>query len=248
MLMIFGRVAVQNERYDDWSGILVQLRRIFSEYLKIVLEYHSRPGITIPTATNSTAAQGNFLEVLNMSLNGICAFFLFSLLFLHFKILVFEKHYLDRSFDRTGQLSVVVTPGVGVFEVDRELTNITKQRIIDNGVGSDLVCVGEQPLHAVPLLKFHNKDTHMNVPDDYSMPHWINLSFYSTNKKIAYSNFIPRIKLPPLNDKETKTREPVKTTKLVSEDEYIHNSFFDYDAYDAQVFQLPPVHAVHETG
>lgn len=73
------------------------------------------------------------------------------LCFLHLK--VFEKHYLDRSFERTGQLSVVITPGVGVFEVDRQLTNITKQRIIDNGVGSDLVCVGEQPLHAVPLLK-----------------------------------------------------------------------------------------------
>lgn len=64
------RVAVQNERYDDWCGILVQLRKIFSEYLKIVLEYHSRPNVSIPTATNSTAAQGNFLEVLNMSLNG----------------------------------------------------------------------------------------------------------------------------------------------------------------------------------
>ncbi|XP_045474095.1 GATOR complex protein Iml1 isoform X2 [Harmonia axyridis] len=213
----FYRVAVQNERYDDWCGILVQLRKIFSEYLKIVLEYHSRPNVSIPTATNSTAAQGNFLEVLNMSLN------------------VFEKHYLDRSFDRTGQLSVVVTPGVGVFEVDRELTNITKQRIIDNGVGSDLVCVGEQPLHAVPLLKFHNKDAHKNVPDDYSMPHWINLSFYSSNKKIPHSNFVPRIKLPPI----TKTKK-----KAEPEDEYIHKSFFDYDAYDAQIFQQPPVHSI----
>lgn len=66
----FYRVAVQNERYDDWSNILVQLRRLFSGYLKIVLEYHSRPGQNIPAASNSTAAQGNFLEVLNMSLNG----------------------------------------------------------------------------------------------------------------------------------------------------------------------------------
>lgn len=66
---------------------------------------------------------------------------------------VFEKHYLERSLDRTGQLTVVISPGVGVFEVDRELANVTKQRIIDNGVGSDLVCVGEQPLHAVPLFK-----------------------------------------------------------------------------------------------
>ncbi|KAI4460798.1 dep domain containing protein 5 [Holotrichia oblita] len=227
----FYRVAVQNERYEDWSGILVQLRRLFSQYLKIVLEYHTRDGEIIPAATNSTAAQGNFLEVLNMSLN------------------VFEKHYLDRSFDRTGQLSVVITPGVGVFEVDRELTNITKQRIIDNGVGSDLVCVGEQPLHAVPLLKFHNKDTHLNVPDDYSMPHWINLSFYSTNKKVAYSNFIPRIKLPPSLIDNTSERciQSVKTN-LVAEEDYLHNSFFDYDAYDAQVFQIPAVPQVHEVG
>ena len=65
--------------------------------------------------------------------------------------------YLNRNLDRTGQQSIVITPGVGIFEVDRELTQITKQRIIDSGVGSDLICVGEQPLHAVPLFKYHHK-------------------------------------------------------------------------------------------
>ncbi|OAD60256.1 DEP domain-containing protein 5 [Eufriesea mexicana] len=223
----FYRVVVQNERFEDWSNVLVQLRKLFTDYQKIVLDYHQKPNVTIPKAVNSTAAQGNFLEVLNMSLN------------------VFEKHYLDRSFDRTGQLSVVITPGVGVFEVDRELTNVTKQRIIDNGVGSDLVCVGEQPLHAVPLLKFHNKDTSINAPDDYSMPHWINLSFYSTNKKIPYSTFIPRIKLPQRVSKQSVEDGKLQCkSKLLQEDprECLHNTLFDYDAYDAQVFQLPSVH------
>lgn len=64
------RVAVQNERYDDWSSTLIQLRRLFMDYQRLVLEYHKRPGVDIPKAVNSTAAQGNFLEVLNMSLNG----------------------------------------------------------------------------------------------------------------------------------------------------------------------------------
>jgi hypothetical protein len=73
---------------------------------------------------------------------------------------VFEKYYLDRNFDRTGKLVVMVTPGPGVFEVDRELTYITKLRTIDcgedwwmlcvylrhrfwlTGNSSDLVCIG----------------------------------------------------------------------------------------------------------
>ncbi|XP_034484120.1 GATOR complex protein Iml1 isoform X2 [Drosophila innubila] len=219
----FYRVAIQNERNDDWCTVLAQLRKLFTSYQETVLRYHERQNMRIPQATNSTATQGNFLEVLNISLN------------------TFEKHYLDRTFDRTGQLSVVITPGVGVFSVDRELTNITKQRIIDNGVGSDLVCVGEQPLHAVPLLKFHNKDTTLTSADDYSLPHWINLSFYSTNKKIAYSSFIPRIKLPILSSvDESDVEENERNFLSCNQSEYIHNSLFDYDAYDEQIFQPLP--------
>lgn len=107
--------------------------------------------------------------------------------------------------------------------------------------------MGEQPLHAVPLLKFHYKDSSLTSVDDYSMPHWINLSFYSTNKKVAYSTFIPRIRLPPLvtNQGEQAQREKLEKQKAMigaedsSDQAYIHNSLFDYDAYDEQIFQLP---------
>lgn len=56
----FYRVAIQNERNDDWSTILVQLRKLFTSYQHIVLHYHDRDNIKIPQAINSTAAQGNF--------------------------------------------------------------------------------------------------------------------------------------------------------------------------------------------
>lgn len=71
---------------------------------------------------------------------------------IYFLFSVFEKHYIERSLDRTGQLAIVISPGMGEFYVDRQLTNITKQRIMDNGVGIDLICVGQEPLYAVPLF------------------------------------------------------------------------------------------------
>lgn len=80
------------------------------------------------------------------------------------------------------------------------------------------------------------------------MPHWINLSFYSTNKKVAYSTFIPRIKLPPQIRKNEEDNSELMQIKKLKEEinfytdantEYIHNSLFDYDAYDAQVFAFP---------
>lgn len=227
------------------------LKKLFNNYEKEVLRIHEKYSKKIPKAFNSTASQGNFLEVLNMSLN------------------VFEKHYLDRSFDRTGQLSVVISPGVGVFEVDKDLTNITKQRIIDNGIGSDLVCLGEQPLHAVPLFKFNRKQDEIDLMSNqfssvdnstrtYNMPHWINLSFYTSKRQSRYSTFIPRIKMPNVtennNINNSSTANTVANNNMskekflkstdcfqltpspTSQKRSFDNLEAEYDKYDADVF------------
>lgn len=79
-----SRVVIQNERYEDWAeASLMLLRRLYFTYKKDVLNYHHKllqeSGIStdsIPEAYLSQASQGNFLEVLNMALNGKYKIFL----------------------------------------------------------------------------------------------------------------------------------------------------------------------------
>ena len=67
-------------------------------------------------AIPSGASGGNVLEALNTTLN------------------VLEKHYMDRDLERTGNSIVMISPGIGFFEVEAKLSRITKQRMMDNGV------------------------------------------------------------------------------------------------------------------
>lgn len=78
MLHSFIRVVIQNERYEDWAAAsLMLLRRLYYTYKIDILNYHHKvlhdSGVSIssiPEAYLSHASQGNFLEVLNMALNG----------------------------------------------------------------------------------------------------------------------------------------------------------------------------------
>ncbi|KAM4624323.1 GATOR1 complex protein DEPDC5 [Polymixia lowei] len=217
----FYRVVAQNERRDEWTSLLVTIKKLFIQY-PVLVRLKEADGF--PSGHNSTAAQGNYLEAINLSFN------------------VFDKHYINRNFDRTGQMSVVITPGVGVFEVDRLLMILTKQRMIDNGIGVDLVCMGEQPLHAVPLFKLHNRPVpgDSRVGDDYNLPHWINHSFYTSKSQNSCSSFTPRIKLAGRKVHAEKFKSSKDHTLCAPKES--ENSLpiqVDYDAHDAQVFRLP---------
>jgi uncharacterized membrane protein YgcG len=93
--------------------------------------------------------------------------------------------------NKQGMMSLVITPGNGIYEVSRELTKLTKDRVIDNGIGSDLVCLGEQPLHCVPLFKYATTE------NAFTIPHWINISFYKSSETVRYCNstFLPTSKI-----------------------------------------------------
>ncbi|XP_036210101.1 GATOR complex protein DEPDC5 isoform X7 [Myotis myotis] len=217
----FYKVVVQNERREEWTSLLVTIKKLFIQY-PVLVRLEQAEGF--PPGDNSTSAQGNYLEAINLSFN------------------VFDKHYINRNFDRTGQMSVVITPGVGVFEVDRLLMILTKQRMIDNGIGVDLVCMGEQPLHAVPLFKLHNRSAPCDsrLGDDYNIPHWINHSFYTSKSQLFCNSFTPRIKLAgkkPASERAKNGRDTSLGTPKEAENALPIQ--VDYDAYDAQVFRLP---------
>uniref|UniRef100_A0A4W5KA70 DEP domain containing 5, GATOR1 subcomplex subunit n=1 Tax=Hucho hucho TaxID=62062 RepID=A0A4W5KA70_9TELE len=216
----FYRVVAQTERRDEWTSLLVTIKKLFIQYPVLV---RLKEAVGFPSGHNSTAAQGNYLEAINLSFN------------------VFDKHYINRNFDRTGQMSVVITPGVGVFEVDRLLMILTKQRMIDNGIGVDLVCMGEQPLHAVPLFKLHNRTVpgDSRLGDDYNLPHWINHSFYTSKSQNSCSCFTPRIKLAGRKLHAEIFKNNKEHTLGAPKDENSLPIQVDYDAHDAQVFRLP---------
>eukprot|EP00124_Ichthyophonus_hoferi_P006216 Ihof_evm1s1317 gene=Ihof_evmTU1s1317 len=150
------QVLTQGETRADWTSLGVMVK-------KEIFEHKNHMTNPFPGSQNdryscqpSRAREGNFLEAIN------------------FCIAAFDKHYMNRNFERTGQLIVVVSAGVGVFEVSPTLAKLTSQKLMDKGIGCDFVGVSTPPIHMSPL--FINEGT-----ETYSIPQWISLSFYTSH-------------------------------------------------------------------
>lgn len=155
----FYRVLVSDMASGQWAAILTQLKKEFKVFLRDVSlrpahqakvsggENGSLSGpCDIIAGRPMAAVQGNILEAINLASSQ------------------FSADYIDRDLIRTGLSIVVITPGTGIFEVDRTLLAMTTDTLIENGIGIDLVCLSPMPLHSVPLFKYKPK-TEGRVPE-----------------------------------------------------------------------------------
>ncbi|TPX43357.1 hypothetical protein SeLEV6574_g05108 [Synchytrium endobioticum] len=135
----YYRVVVDWEIHADWTHVLIPLKKEFVRFQKTVLQQGEGDNAVLSGVIPS-ASKGNILEAINLALNP------------------FDKHYVDRDLVRTGLAIVVVTSGPGFYEVDKKMLRLTTQRMIENGIGMDLVCLSRPPLYTVPLFQFLSKD------------------------------------------------------------------------------------------
>jgi len=158
------RTVIENETRSDWESLVRRIKEAF-------VRYPHEIGWNLSTGGDgrrpSTASQGNVLEAINVTLN------------------LLQYHYLDRDLQRTGNSIVLVSAGSGIFEVDKGLASITYQRMMDHGIGSDMLSLGLPPLHIAPFFLYVN--VYQSVETDgvdasesyFEVPHWMHLSFLS---------------------------------------------------------------------
>ncbi|KAI9141406.1 hypothetical protein BKA69DRAFT_1138976, partial [Paraphysoderma sedebokerense] len=136
----FYKVISDWESKSDWSPILAALKKECSLFRKDILLQNENGAMTLKGEL-ANASQGNILEAVNLALTP------------------FDKHYVDRDLDlvRTGLSMVVITAGNGLIETNKYLLRLTTQRMLDNGVGLDLVCLSKPPLFCAPIFSYTSK-------------------------------------------------------------------------------------------
>ncbi|KAI1081663.1 vacuolar membrane-associated protein IML1 [Whalleya microplaca] len=226
----FYRVVVSEMSSGEWTKILHQLKREYNVFRRdISLHHRDAMGNTmeIPEdssakgsstskikAESSLAMYGNFLEAINLASS------------------IYAHDYIDRDLLRTGISIVVISPGSGVFEVEYESLRRTTEALVGNGIGIDLICIPNIPLHSVPLFRYRN-------------PHFLSSNHRSRSVKSRDST--PR-QPTPLASSYTSVTECASPTKAIDSSSRIE-SISSRLNIDEWAFAIPQwLHVSYWTG
>ncbi|KAF9132271.1 vacuolar membrane-associated protein iml1 [Mortierella sp. 14UC] len=198
----FYKVVIDWEARTDWTTAIIPLKEEVMRYQRDIL---LRPAgqYSILSGENSFAFEGNVLESINLALNSL------------------DKHYVDRDLQRTGLSIVMITPGSGMFDVDKKLLRLTTERMISGGIGLDMICLSKIPAHIVPLFRWKGPAADSNglmamnhgsghSPSNFSMANTNggNLMVRSTSN---YSR--PNSRSPSIKDSSVEARPTTSLTR-----------------------------------
>ncbi|DAZ94313.1 TPA: hypothetical protein N0F65_012082 [Lagenidium giganteum] len=147
----YYKIVAFDSQVTDAEPLLVTLKRELNEFphacrwrapwqavvrTSTDSDLEGEPSSPALSGIPSNARDGNLLEAINIVLN------------------IFEKHHIDRHLARSGQNLVLFTAGNGIFSVNKRLSEITEQRMMDHGIGIDMISLSTPPLHKCPLFLF----------------------------------------------------------------------------------------------
>ncbi|KAI0431037.1 vacuolar membrane-associated protein iml-1 [Xylaria sp. FL1042] len=228
----FYRVVVSEISSGEWTKILDQLKKEFNVFRRDINTHHREamsnemeipedPGekgasISKIKVEPSAAMYGNFLEAIGLASS------------------VYASDYIDRDLLRTGISIVLISPGPGVFEVEYESLRRTTEALVGNGIGIDLICIPNLPLHSVPLFRYRN-------------PHFISATQRSQPRALHSRDSTPKQATPLASSYSTihDSLSPIKATDSSSRSETAGSRL----ATDEWAFALPQwLHVSYWTG
>ncbi|KKY13711.1 putative vacuolar membrane-associated protein iml1 [Phaeomoniella chlamydospora] len=144
----FYRVVLSDMSSGQWTLILNALKKEFRVFLRDISIQEASYLQTSTANTYNTAftgkpriagrpslaLRGNILEAINIASSH------------------FGRDFIDRDLVRTGISVVIVTPGPGIFEVDRDLLHLTSETYLDHGESPQSARKG-----AKALVAAHNR-------------------------------------------------------------------------------------------
>ncbi|KIK63627.1 hypothetical protein GYMLUDRAFT_196378 [Collybiopsis luxurians FD-317 M1] len=190
--------------HENWKPTLFSLKTSFWDFQRdILLTHHYHRGKADQVrlvGSLSCAHDGPILEALNLNLSPT------------------ETHYIDRSLANTGATTILITPGTGYFRVSKQLLRLTTNRMLDQGIGLNLISLTKEPLHGSPILSFLGSEPEARLehgirPTDplwgrddegkggkatfWWTPFWITMSFWDEQVDLPFrqDRFIARAKM-----------------------------------------------------
>ena len=177
----YYRVVVDQVHILLWNEIMATLRLEFANFKRDVYLHKNQhrdaehPQEYIIQGTILPSVKGSFLEAINLGMSLV------------------SDDFKDSYLRQTTNHFIMITPGTGLFDVSYDMLIKTSKIMTTVDSTVDIICLSQQPLHVVPLVRFLDNQNRLK----HCIPHWLDISFW-TDSSQAVHQWLPKCRIHEL--------------------------------------------------